>query len=408
MLWAQGNANKRAPTTSELLNGHACGPADPDLEDYLKHQLQQTQNNFALQLTYAASQLGLGYDPAGEDQLYRILQSYADIIKQDMAISVPEDYPTIIDAMNYLSNYRIIEGVTVVISVASNTYNHGDAVIPGHPDGDKILVQGASLPLGMVSAGDFAVTGADASSRNADRITNDAMLRARFPTRIVTSGDAVAVGGNHIRLKNLVFIGDGDSDGLKASEGGSIECENVAVHYYANGMLTDDGGRIDAPYCSVSGCTENGATTSRNGVIVLDNGIASGCTGQGIQASFGGHINFIQGISKGNGSTGVLVSFAGSVQALSSEADANGAIGYSVSNGGIIQAKQSTATANPTIAYFVNGNGTINAIESTATGSATAYKAQESGYIEATSVGGTTTYSPTKNAVGNGNAYIKG
>lgn len=408
--WANASTDRRAPSTEENANGFACGPADPNLFDYLEYTSQDAINNLARQIEYAATQLAIPYAPDDQTILDKVLKTYKDIISEDRVINVPGDFTDPADAMDYLSRFRISNDATVIVNIAEGVYNIGTKVISGHPDGLRIKIMGPALPSGMVTEPNFSVTGSGVGNISTDRIVNAAMLRTRFKVVIESTNGAVDTGTSDITLENLAFIGLGSNEGIKTS-GGHVRCNNVSVHNYFDGYRVDRGGIIYAPGCTASGCADNGWNVTNNGTIVATGGVASGNANSGFVSSVGGTIVADVSTSKGNGGAGTAgyyVSLSGIIQARATVAKNNEGSGYLITNDGFIQARESQSNNNKVYGYSVFNGGRLNAAESNS-GSNTSgdYRCSNFGAMTITGYAGSASASPTVNTVGNGNCYIK-
>jgi hypothetical protein len=110
------STDRRAPTTKENANGFACGPADPDLFDYLFYSEQSAINGLAQQLINAGVAVDIEWSLADPNALDSILKTYQVIIKSNLVVNVPADYDDIADAMDYLSNFGIANTAQVIIN----------------------------------------------------------------------------------------------------------------------------------------------------------------------------------------------------------------------------------------------------------------------------------------------------
>lgn len=414
--WANASTDRRAPTTEENANGFACGAADPNLFDHLEYTSQDAINKIARQIEFAATQIGMEYSPADESILDDVLKTYKDIISENLVLNVPSqltdpaEFNDPADAMNYLSRFRISNDATVIVNCAAGVYNLGSKVISGHPDGLRIKILGPALPTGMVTEANFSVTGSSGANIATDRITNDAMLRGRFPVVILSTNGAVDAGTGDLTLENLCFIGTGVNEGVKTS-GGHVRATNVAAHNYSTGWVVDRGGIIYAPGCTSSGNGGDGWSVTNNGTIVADSSVASGNGNSGFAAIVGGTIVAAVSTAKGNGNptgAGYFVSLSGIIQARAAVAKNNEGSGFLITNDGFIQARESTSQNNKVYGYEVFNGGRLNAAASTS-GSNTSgdYRCSNFGAMTITGYGGTASASPTVNTVGNGNCYIK-
>ena len=406
-LWAAGNESRTPFTPQERNAGLPCGAADPDKFDALFHNYDRNINRLTNQLATAATAVGLTFNLADATSLDQVLKTYQDIIKENLTVNVPADFPDVVEAMIHLSQFRISEGATVIVNVAAGTYNHGSKVIPGHPDGLRIKIVGPALPSGMVTQGEFQVTGSSEANIATDRIVNESMLRSRFPVRIQVSGTAVDTTNNAVSLQNILFIGSGGGTGIRTQSGVAV-AENVSCHNFEFGWLVDRDGLIFAPGCTSSGCFDDGWQVTNNGTIFNENGIASGNNRAGYRASVGGTVVARAATSKGNGEAGFMVSIAGIMQAFSAVAKNNAGDGFFITLDGTMQARETTSENNGGWGYHIFNGGRMNAGASTATDNADGgYRVQSFGGMTITGKSGSPTTSPTVNTVGNGNGYIR-
>lgn len=168
-------------------------------------------------------------------------QSAADFASQfveldTQTLSVPSNYATLAAALEYLQGKRVARGALITVSLAAGTGSSAHVVSDNlqlaHPDGDRILIQGATLTGANPVPGDFAQTGNDASARLSDLSANLTFLRSRFRTEIkVASGKSLSVSDGAIQLSRLLITnaGGGSATLLQGIDGRIFTAGPVAL-----------------------------------------------------------------------------------------------------------------------------------------------------------------------------------
>lgn len=409
--WANANPSRRVPTAQEIANGFPCGPADPDLFDQLQHRVEEVLNRLAQQMIYASDQRGVTWSESNEQSLFELLGTYEDIIKTDTVINVPADFDDIADVMDHLSNFRIANSATVIVNVAAGTYNHGNKVVSGHPDGLRIRIIGPALPSGVPTESAFQVSGSSAANIASDRIVNAAMLRARFPVVIQSSGTAIDVSTGSLDLQNILLLGSGAGAGV-TTIGGVARMQSCGVHYYENNYYVERNGIISAEGCTSSGAAGKGFWCQNAGTILNHDGLSVSNMGAGYHAAVGGIILTKDSVAKGNlcenGAGAYYCSIGGTIVGNGSIADGNGDSGFKIEQEGVLRIRRSISRNNDGWGYEILNGGRMDATFSTSQSNVEGdYRAFAFGDMTITGYGGTVSASPALNAVGNGNAYIR-
>ena len=281
--WAAGGT-RRAPTTAEQSTGFACGPADPNLFNFLFHRMQSE----------FAAVIAAGEDAPSDaalDQtlqaIYYIVRTRAPTIFASVTINVatsgvasPADpfagdaFDKLSSAFTWLRGWRVMPGIVVTVAVAGATFAEtGNLIDLSHPDGLSIQIVGAALSGVFPVNADFVGT----------KATDTAMLRARFATKIDCAANGVLVGRAGLRLiKNILFSGTGSATGLlvgktanfvEVSFEGAGPAATAAVNCWFNdfgdGMLARSGSHLSVMNV---GSSYNGAI----GILVNDGSYLQG------------------------------------------------------------------------------------------------------------------------------------
>ena len=169
---------------------------DPNIMAVLPSQTQYLENNLTL---YVAT---TGSDSSGDG-------------------SAGKPFATPQAALNYLGRYTFAPGVEVLISVAAGQYILTSSIVPQHPQGAQITIQGAAVATPPVAA-DFCTPGVipgrgwsnpTAAQRETCANTDLTMLRGKYPTelrfiRVAGTGnniDGFSVWGTSIKIANLLI-----------------------------------------------------------------------------------------------------------------------------------------------------------------------------------------------------------
>lgn len=317
---------------------------------------------------------------------------------ENRIIYVPGDFDTIFEALSYLSGKIIPDDVFVTILCGAGDIEVTAAtgpIILDQPYGSRIRIQGQPLTgTGFPLPNEVNI---------ATKPTVEALLRARFPTRIVVSGAVRAIfmkSGMFSQISRMCIIGDGSGgqDGLCIGEWqGDIGTGNIGLRdFYAfncgvNGIRSNyaaaiQGYNIGASHCLGGYNSANGSSIQLGGtVLALRN------SGYGAQVRDQGFMEMINGAVvsvKNNAGPGLWSLESGDIQCT---AAASLDIGGNA-NAGILSAYQSYATscAN-TVGGGNGGGGDIVAINM--------------GMCRVPNASGLT-LSPAANTVGNGNSLI--
>ncbi len=350
------------------------------------------------------------------------------VIKQNLTINVPADYPTIQAALDALKYAWIPRDVTVIIQVAAGTYTHTSPIVVDHPCGSQTriigatpittTITGAGTISGSAGAWSVPITVADVTGiqvgqyaiiRNTsgtddhfahrgiweitavDTATNTVTVKnthraSTFPTATLSGGDFIVL-TTVLKFTNCI--------GLRLYDKSLGYLDNVAI-VGNNSASTTVGIEVGHPnWQNVRGGTINcGNYVGVNGFTV------------GFTAGNGGSIVGNALVASGNGDYGFYTSYSGSIYARSSTASGNGSYGFYAAFSGSIYAHSSTASGNGGSGFCAECSGSISARSSTVSGNATDYRAEKMGYIYCAGYTGTPTFSPARNTEGNYNAII--
>src|SRR5262249_25929779 len=146
------------------------------------------------------------------------------LIKTPITINIKADgsgdFPTLIEAMDWLTQRRISDTGSVTLAFHAGVHTYASQVITWrHPDGSRIIWNGAALTGGgFPTIGNFTCTGNSSGARASDTTANLAMLRARFTTEFKFTGAGSRfevinpIGG----INNMLFTSDRSSIGANA------------------------------------------------------------------------------------------------------------------------------------------------------------------------------------------------
>ncbi len=368
--------------------------------------------------------------PAGfvtEDQLNTHLAE--TVIKQNLTINVPADYPTIQAALDALKYAWIPSDVTVTIQVAAGTYTHTSPIVVDHPCGSQIRIIGAtpitttitgvgtvsgsagnwSVPITVadvtgIQVGQYAIirnttgTGDHFAHRGIWEITAvdtaTKTVTVKNTHRASTFPTATLSGGDFIVLTTILKFTD--CSGLKLYDKSLGYLDQVAIVGNNSASITVGievgysywrqirGGTINCgAYVGVSGFTIG--FVAGNGGSILGSALAASGNGyHGFYAQLSSSIFASSSTASGNGSIGFYAQLSSSIFASSSTASGNGSIGFYVQYSSSIFASSSTASGNGSIGFYVQYSGSIFASSSTASGNGYhGFYAQYSGSIYA-------------------------
>lgn len=327
------------------------------------------------------------------------------VIKQNLTINVPADYPTIQAALDALKYAWIPRDVTVTIQVAAGTYTHTSPIVVDHPCGSQTRIIGAT-PITTT------ITGAGTVSGSAGNWS--------VP---ITVADVTGIQvGQYAIIRNTSGTGDHFAHiGIWEITAVDIATKTVTVKNTHRAstfpMATLSGGDFIVLTTVLKFTNCIGLRLYDKSLGYLDNvaivGNNSASTTVGIEVGYFNWRNVRGGtINCGNyvGVNGFTVGFAagngGSIVGNALVASGNGSYGFYAQYSGSIYAASSTASGNGSNGFYAQFSGSVNATSSTASGNATDYMADKMGYIYCAVYAGTPTFSPALNTVGNYNAII--
>lgn len=233
------------------------------------------------------------------------------MITEDTVFNVPEDYPSIQDALAHLDDWLIAANATVTIQVnAAATY---DAPIEiRHANGDRIQIQGDdNAPVTLTFTG--------------------------------CTGVSVPFGRKLGLLSGLHLQGDGsgDFDGVVASDGAMI---------------------VIGPSVVVSGFGGSGIKALRTATIHAGGATASNNGVAGVYADYGSFVTLLHGTLEGNGGAGVYSGINANVQASGCTIRDNGTHGVNAVAGAFVQANDALIQGNGGRGLNALNGAVINAV----------------------------------------------
>ncbi len=395
--WADGidSAGKplrRVPSNAEIAAGYPCGPADLQLHNEVTSRGLMAAN----ELGYLVEINGLAFDEDDPSQSYRAIV-LTHLIDENTTLYVPAQYPTIQDALAFLNRKRIAVDAMVTIQLAEGDFPVDLTVGPlilNHPDGGRIRILGQPLRgTGFPTPAEVDIT---------SKPTVEALLRSRFPSRIVITGPVPGIfmlSGTLNLLGEVAIIGDGSpqQDGFKIGEflgqigTGNVALRNVyAFNCGARGIMCNyaaavQGNNVAGTHCAAGILSANVSGFQATGsIICCRNTVAGGSVrDQG----------FFELIQNANGyfqhnPIGILSTETGSLQLM-------GAATISIANNtsfGVLASRQSYAA----IPAFTQGGGN--------SGGDFVCQNGGQGWLRS---GHSLTISPSANTTGNGNSYIE-
>jgi len=324
-------------------------------------------------------------------------------------LSVGTAWATPHKAMNWLSQFKIMDSNTVTINVGAGAYNFTNPIHLRHPDGMRIEIVGATM-LGARTAGadstgsgdKLKMTGSDSVSRAADLVFNKAKIEARWATRFYFtggSGGLVARGGHLGLMDKIALIANNSAatnndDGHNAcgvsnyyskSAGNTsivLGADTAIAGFAAFNIMNVFGGSIYANSATITGAGSNNCYNYFGGSMSATGATITGSGSNNCYNDYGGSINANSATITGAGSYNCFNYFGGSMSATGATID-NAGISNCLNNyGGSINANGATID---------NAGGT--GLRAVGSGSVIYY-------------GGAATCSPALNTVGNGGAFI--
>lgn len=294
-------------------------------------------------------------------------------ISTSCTYNVPADFPTMLDAEAYLTNFAIDEGVLVTVRVAPGTYNHAIRM-RGHPDGERIVyrpVAGSEYNGAAPVLADYVSTGVTVAAVTADRATNVAMVRGKY--RVVVNCAISAVQpwpGYAVNILDICFVGANANTGLDVRQWANAYMGGCAFLSFATGISAFNGGMIFDQPSSVGGKTHvvgntfNGASITSNATGAFGNGGFAINNGNGAQGAAGIAINasfcVVTGWTcNGNNGDGLLASNYGVGYGTTFVADSNVGNGASLATVGLLNAIGGKFRSNGLSGVFVQNAGII-------------------------------------------------
>ena len=362
------------------------------------------------------------------------------VIKQNLTINVPTDYPTVQAALDALKYAWIPRDVTVTIQVAAGTYTHTSPIIVDHPCGSQIRIVGAtpitttitgagtisgsagnrSVPIKVadvtsIQVGQYAIirntsgTGDHFAHRGIWEITavntttktvtvKNTHRASTFPTATLSGGDFIVLttilkfnschgfyfyGNNFGLLDNVAVVGSSSTS----------EYDGICLtSYFSEDTLRGANVKLGN---NVGVAKFNAGIRVYSGSLIAKNVASSSNLYEGFLAIEGGSINASSSTASGNGGAGFHAQYSGSIYASSSTASGNGGLGFLAQYSGSINASSSTASGNGSSGFYALSSGSISAYSSTASGN---------GYYGFFALSSGSIYANSSTASGNGNS----
>ncbi len=211
------------------------------------------------------------------------LQPIGGIISENVVLSVPDDFNTINEALDWLDLKSISKDSIVTIEVADGTYSNYDTIVVDHPYGRQIEIIGnTSNPSAVVL--NFANFTSGVSLL-------DGMVLGLFDGFTMNGGtnpgDSSGISAernSNIKCGNNVVI-DGFYRGVFARWASFVQIKNSIVRNCVyTGLDSWSGSTIRADGSSVTGNGSNGVYANANGSIFIPNGSVTGNAGYSIAA----------------------------------------------------------------------------------------------------------------------------
>ena len=354
------------------------------------------------------------------------------MIKQNLTINVPADYPTIQAALDALKYAWIPRDVTATIQVAEGTYTHTSPIVVDHPCGSQIQIIGAtpiattitgagtvsgsagnrSVPItvtaGTVPGSDdnwsVPITVADVTGIQVGQyaiIRNTSGTGDHFAYRGIWEITAVNAATKTVTVKIKITHMASTFPMATLSGGDFIVLTTIlkfnschGFYFYGNNFGLLDNVAVVGSFadsydgiCLTSYFSEdtlrganvklgnnvgvakfNAGIRVYSGSLIAENVASSSNLQEGFVATEGGNINAASSTASGNGTYGFSAEHSGSINAPSSTASGNGSTGFGASLSGSINAESSTASGNGFHGFFAQHSGSIYARSSTASG----------------------------------------
>lgn len=354
--------------------------------------------------------------------------------------SISAPWATPHQAMKYLRQRLILDGVTVTVSVADGTYTFTTSLNVDHPQGRQITITGGTTtgtrPTTTLNGGGIV------GNTSGSLAYNDALLNAYYNTKWQFNGchGIISAAGSGVYIDKVLIRGNNflnsfgvvTNSATLASTSGSINLgTKVAVHNFYYGINTFMGGSINAHSATVTNCTAYAICAYYGGQILCESAVANNSghgflvnfngtlqaqytTGNyntitGYQTNFGGSIYCGYSTANYNGIYGVTANFGGSIFADGVAAQYNAYSGIIVAFGGYIYAGATNASNNGQYGWTITSGGSMYAVNGTALGNGLVNaSAMGAGYLNVTGSNYGGSVSPALNTVGNGNAYTAG
>lgn len=255
-------------------------------------------------------------------------------IASSITLSVPSQYPTISDALTYLSGKTIARDAFATIQVADGAYSiPAGGIKVNHPQGGRIRIIGN---IGNPGACIFSFPGLP---------TADAITVSNGSELGLLDGFTIRSGIKATQANNFT--------GVLAAYGGVIYCgQSVRVDNFYYGIAARVGSAVYAPGARVSNAGDVGIWAFVNSSVECPGAIVSNCSdatnnlGWGIQAEYNSGINCEGSTVSGCLRGGVGALSGSSVRAYGVTSQSNSGHGLFSENGGVIVAHSAKTINN--------------------------------------------------------------
>lgn len=255
----------------------------------------------------------------------------------NLTLKVPEAYPDIPAALDYMKDKFIKAGRIVTIKVSDCTnQTFAEPIVVDHPNGDAIHIVGKS--------------------------TNPADCVLNFPT----SSGFVVNNQNALGLLDGFHINGNEASGsigVRASNGGHITLgENLWVSNFIYGVLANQNASIVADAVRSFGNAQHGFHTTFNGVLHARNAVSYDNGVDGFQAHFNSLIFADYSQANNNGYRGYLSSNHSLITAEHAAPTSNGAQGFYASDMGAMISRFGAPSQNISTDFYAYHMSYLNRV----------------------------------------------
>lgn len=214
-------------------------------------------------------------------------------IKEDLSINIPVNYPSLIEAMDFLRSKRIASNALVTIQIADGEYNYLEEIKLDHLDNRRIQIIGnRTSPENVLLnfAGSVAFS----------NLKSNVFLKISGVT--ILGEGAVSSTGVQIGRKSYIDISDSIIEdfhrGLYFSSLGGAKGSGLSVENNYIGLSVVEGSAVDLGSSSYSNNDDDGIFIGVGGVASLDGSMINNNGSAGFEvwvnsygANFGGNIS---------------------------------------------------------------------------------------------------------------------